>query len=299
VISASSLEKRHFALLVALAAAMALPAALPGFVLSLKVLFLLVAASTLVLVATQMELYRRTQWHLDEISQAHLEAQLRTYRQTESLFSLFSSLHVSAPLPPMGGWAISPDFANLIVGVVRERRPTRVLELGSGVSTLVAGYALKALGSGTLLSLDHNDVFAQSTARELEKHGLGDFARVVHAPLREMFLSGRKHVWYDTASLESLPDIQVVLVDGPPGELQELARYPALPVLWNHLSSDAVILVDDSERPDEKKMLELWRAEFPDLQIESAQTERGSAIVRTKRVVSRSDGAGKFDWSQV
>src|ERR687891_1928258 len=65
------------------------------------------------------------------------------YPQTETLSSLLAVLRPRAPFPPFRGWAISPDFAVLLLTQVLTRRPARVVELGSGVSTLVLGYALE------------------------------------------------------------------------------------------------------------------------------------------------------------
>ncbi|HVB34898.1 MAG TPA: class I SAM-dependent methyltransferase [Patescibacteria group bacterium] len=251
-------------------------------------LVLLVLAVPTVL-AAQIGLYRGTLWRFDVLSRemnlirSGIEGQYREYRRIESLFSLFGVLKVTSPLPSMRDWAISPDFGNLIVDTVHERRPKLALEFGSGVSTLVAGYALREAGGGMLISLEHDRDFAEATIRNLKKHGLGDLVRVVHAPLRQVQMRGRDHLWYDTAALEDMKEIEFVIVDGPPGDLQELARYPALPLIWSHLRDDAVILIDDANRADERKMAELWCSEFPSLEAERIPTEAGAVIFLRSR----------------
>lgn len=250
------------------------------------VLVLLVLAVPIVLGA-QIGLYRGTLWRFEALSRdtnltgTRIDAQ---YRRIESLFSLFGVLKITSPLPPMRDWAISPDFANLIVEIVHERKPKLALEFGSGVSTLVTAYALRQAGGGRLISLDHDRDFAEATIRNLRKHGLDDLVRVIHAPLRQVQVQGRSHLWYDTAALEDLEKIEFVIVDGPPGNLQELARYPALPLIWSHLWDDAVILIDDADRVDERKMTEQWCSAFPSLKAEHIATESGTVIF------SRSEG---------
>lgn len=276
-------EKQDKRLLCLLTAGMALVGLISWFVMGEKALLVFLILAVLLVVAAQIAIYRGTFERLEDLSRAQRYALKDTYRQIESLFSLFSLLRITAPLPPMCDWAIYPDFANLIVGTIRERKPRRVLELGSGISTIVAAYALKEVGVGELISLDHDRDFAGITDSNLRKHGLSEFARVVHAPLCQVVLQGCAHQWYDIKSLEGLRDIDLVIVDGPPGILQHLARYPALPLLWSHLRDDVVVLIDDARRADERKMTELWCREFPSLQAELVDTVMGAIILSKKK----------------
>ena len=60
--------------------------------------------------------------------------------------------------------------------------------------------------------------------------------------------------------LPNLPgSIDILFIDGPPGRLQPLSRYPALPAARPHLSPHALVVVDDGRREDEAQMIELWR----------------------------------------
>lgn len=272
-------ERRDKVLLSLLAAGFGLAALLLWFVFRRGDLLTLFVVAIPLVFATQIGLFRGTLERIEELSQAQRRELGNAYRNIESLFSIFSFLRISAPLPAMREWAISPDFAKLIVESIRTRKPQLVVELGSGVSTLIAGYALKEAGSGTVISLDHDEHFAAVTKSNLSKHGLSRLAKVVHAPLHKVLLQGRTHLWYETGALAGLEDVDILIVDGPPGRLQELARFPALPLFWSHLRDNAVILVDDAGRADERKMVELWCREFPSLQIESIDTEVGALIL--------------------
>jgi hypothetical protein len=250
---------------------------------------LLIAVCASMTIALQIEIYRRIAIYLEGLqrfSERQLEAQSLNYKEIESLVQVISLLRLSAPLPPMRDWAILPDFAALIIGLVREKRPAMVLELGSGVSTLVAAYSLKAIGEGRIVSLEHDKDFARTTEENVRKHDLTDVVRVICSPLKEVVIGSRTHQWYGTDPLEGLEGVGILIVDGPPGNLQEMARYPALPILWKRLRDDVVIIVDDAARSDEKKMIQIWLREYPELHIEYAETAKGAVVLRRSKSAS-------------
>jgi predicted O-methyltransferase YrrM len=205
------------------------------------------------------------------------------YRQIESLFFLYSTMKIRHPLPPMRDWAISPDFANIIISLIRECRPKVVLELGSGVSTLIAAYTLEENKAGAVVSLDHDAQFAATTIDNIAKHGLQAIATVTPAPLKEIKIHGKSWQWYDLEQLRDPKPVDLLIVDGPPVTTQKLARYPAMPVLFPLLSADAVILLDDAHRADETKIVNLWLQEFGSFKKENINAEKGATILRRIR----------------
>jgi predicted O-methyltransferase YrrM len=204
------------------------------------------------------------------------QQQAADYRQIEALASLLAVVHPRAPFPPFRGWAVGPDFAVLLLREALTRRPACVVELGSGVSTLVLGYALERTG-GRLVSVEHDAGYAAQTRAEVARHGLERPVTVVHAPL-EPWPGGAR--WYSRAWVEALPLIDVLVVDGPPGDTGPLARYPALPALATKLSPGAVLIADDAHRPDERAMVAQWLKEQPGLTANSVATEQGAVVVR-------------------
>jgi predicted O-methyltransferase YrrM len=229
-------------------------------------------------ISLQLQLARRDQERLAG-EQQRLQMQLQ--RQTEALFSLFSLIRPREPLPSMGDdWAVTPDVASLMVALIRELKPTLIVEAGSGVSTLVAAYALRGLGRGTILSLEHEEQHLATTRRHLNQHGLADIATVQYAPLKEVFIRGAKWRWYDTSVIEGVRSIDLVIVDGPPGDIGKWARYPALPLLFDRLSDGAAVLLDDTRRQDEGAIVEAWMKEFRYFELEAGETTTGTAIMR-------------------
>jgi predicted O-methyltransferase YrrM len=184
----------------------------------------------------------------------------------------------------MGPASVAPDLALLFASHLLEVSPRLVVEIGSGVSTLFAGYSLQYNGRGRLISFEHDESFANATAASITQHALDDWVRVVHAPLTETTLCGQRHLWYDLTLLKSLApgSIDVLLVDGPPGTVQKFARYPALPLLSEYLGATATILVDDADREDEKVMVDRWLKEYPRFVATYLPTTRGCQILTSK-----------------
>ncbi|HEY3266078.1 MAG TPA: class I SAM-dependent methyltransferase [Armatimonadota bacterium] len=201
-------------------------------------------------------------------------------RQSEALANVLACLPVRAPLPPMGGWAASADFARTLINLNLEAKPRTIVELGSGVSTLISAYTLERLGGGRVVSLDHDAVFACETRRTLAIHGLAGFATVHDAPLCEHRIGANPWRWYDVSALDGVDAIDLLVIDGPPETVQPLARYPALPMLYSRLADGALILVDDGIRPDEQECVRRWLAEFPALRALPMRTDKGAFLLR-------------------
>jgi len=210
-----------------------------------------------------------------------------SYAQTEAYLALLHHLKPRLPLPPMRGWAISPDFGRLLLGLALRQQPRAILECGGGTSTLIMAYALESLGQppqGQIISLDHEVRFAQATREELAAHGLSGYARVIHAPLKPHPLEGQSWAWYDTDALPVPPadGYDLLLIDGPTQHAnpQPMVRYPTLPLLYASLAQGAFILVDDAARPDESQAVARWLAAFPLEDLPTPDTEKGARLLR-------------------
>jgi len=207
------------------------------------------------------------------------------FLQTEAYIQLQRLLNFRAPLSFTRGWAASPDF--LLVAVreilsLKKERPV-IVEAGSGVSTVILGYMLeKFFPGGVLISLEHDFTYYEKTKRELEIHRLSG-VRLIHAPLVSYFIDTKEWLWYDTDELRrelSGKKIDVLLIDGPPEATQKEARYPAVPVLRELLTTDFLLLLDDASRDGEKKALERWKREIEVYEHEILSTEKGTLIFR-------------------
>jgi predicted O-methyltransferase YrrM len=206
------------------------------------------------------------------------------YRRTEALAALYSVITPKKPLPAPRTYMGSPELLRAVATSVFELEPRCTVELGSGVTTLVAAYALAKLGAGRIVSLDHEALYAEQTNALLRAHGLEHVAKAVHAPLVAVQAGTHQGRWYDRSALasEGVTAIDLLIVDGPPGKEQRFARYPALPLLDGLLSPRAWVLVDDAARKDETEMTRRWVAEFPRFELDVMHTEKGTTFLRAR-----------------
>ncbi len=187
-------------------------------------------------------------------------------------------------MPALRGWAASPDVLRLVVATLRANPPKLVVECGSGASSVWLGYALRRSGGGRLVALEHDERYADLTRRMVAEHHLADTVEVRHAPMRDWVPddldspnpSGQP--WYDPDALADLADIDLLFVDGPPHFTAVEARYPAGPVLLPRCSADAVIVLDDTTRPDEQAVIGRWLAANPGLVCEEMPAEKGAHV---------------------
>jgi predicted O-methyltransferase YrrM len=199
-----------------------------------------------------------------------------SYSQLEALLALYHEVRPAIAFPPMRGWMASPDLVLALWHEVLQRRPHRILECGSGVTTLVLAQACARLGHGRVTALEHQPEYAERTRALLRAHGVADRAEVRDAPLEPIDLDGPSDRWYATSVLPPSP-IGLVVVDGPPAGRDPWARYPALPLLLDHLTEDAVVYVDDHKRPGERRTVARWLDEHPDWELTRLPHEAGTA----------------------
>ncbi|HEX2114952.1 MAG TPA: class I SAM-dependent methyltransferase, partial [Alphaproteobacteria bacterium] len=206
------------------------------------------------------------------------------FRQQQALDGLYRDLKFTAALPPTRNWAASPDFLSVLARHALEHLPRVVVECGSGVTTLVLARCMQLNGSGRVVSLDHDARFAEETRRNLDRHGLSDWAEVVYAPLEHHAIGDDAWNWYAKRNLPG-DAIDMLVVDGPPAPLGEMIRYPAGPLLFPQLSSAATVFLDDADRAGERKVLEKWLKENRELHLETLDCEKGGVVLKRQHVV--------------
>ena len=207
----------------------------------------------------------------------------KQYRRIEALMAVYQSFNTAMPpLPDIHGWAAAPDLLKLLLKIVHKHKPKIIVELGSGVSTFIMGYICKQFCQGKIYSLEHHKAYATQTKEQLALHALQNVATVIHAPLKKQTFNNTKIDWYDISVLTEIEKIDLLVVDGPPGNYQALSRYPAVPVLYEKLSKDAVIILDDGNREDEREIAERWIQEYPDLKLKYIPLEKGVFIFYRK-----------------
>ena len=247
--------------------------------MSLLFLVLIVILSGCTLLSVLIILWKAHRIHImtyeirDKVEHYGSTGLLQLFRQLQALPHLERELGLAEPLPPLRGWAASPDFLLLLARHLRSAKPETIVECGSGSTTVTIARCLQLNGRGHLFSLEADPEFADATQRQLVVHGLQNWVTLVVAPLTVMHINGRSRRWYDLQGLPTV-GIDMLVVDGPP-PVGELARYPAGPCLFPRLSATATVFLDDADRQDEQKCLKLWQDEFPYLLAIRHSCEKG------------------------
>lgn len=202
----------------------------------------------------------RIEFKLNELSRQTDEAIKRSTQEMVNAACL-SSLQFKFPVF-FGGWSVDSFLGRLLVQHIFEHKPKCILELGSGSSTILIARTLQLLDiqSTEHLVVDHEKHYLDLTQENARLNSLTDGIKFIHCPL-EKYESLDK-IWYGGLTDKLVNNkIDLLIIDGPPGPLQPLSRYPALPLLLPYLSEHCTILLDDAIRDDEKEIVKLWLAE--------------------------------------
>jgi hypothetical protein len=195
--------------------------------------------------------------------------------QVESMQWIYQQFQPKVAFPPMRVIAGSPDFFKVIVEHCIKLQPKVIVEAGSGVSSVVISEWLRSVNSDARhYALDHLEKYAMETAAKVENPD----SSVLYAPLKSYRLDGSDWKWYDVSGLNTVENIDLLIIDGPPEDIQKEARFPALPLLFDKLSDKAVIILDDTNRPDEQAIIQKWKAAYS-LKERYLYTEKGTTIL--------------------
>lgn len=179
-------------------------------------------------------------------------------------------------------WSISPMGALELYHRLTSTRPTRILDVGSGLSTVVAAVAAAGYG-GRVVSLEHDLEYAERTRAMIRSAGVDDFADVVVAPLTDASHPCGSGPWY---SGQPVGTFDFIVVDGPP--LATGGRRAVFPAVARHRRRNWELWLFDANRPDEQKSLAAWAERFRfDVSIEQIDPT-GVAVLRNRATAGTS-----------
>lgn len=225
---------------------------------------------------------KQTHEHISHLEAKSIKKIDDNYYQIEALFSIFFSIKPDFPIQSATGWAASANLIKLIMEILFETKPNNTFELGSGLTTVIIGHCHKKIGKGKLIALEHDKQHMERTQVMVNTHKLNDFVTIVFAPLKEYQINGQKWLWYDDNILKTIKtnSIDFLFIDGPPGYLQPLSRYPALPLLQKYIKDSAIAVMDDANRDSEKEIMQKWQDENKNIQYETDKMDKGAFIIR-------------------
>jgi predicted O-methyltransferase YrrM len=192
--------------------------------------------------------------------------------------TLEKKLGLGKTLPVSENWSAAEDFLLLLSDFCLTHKPEIIVECSSGTSSLVLARCCQINQCGHIYSLENGEEFVRQTQEQLADFSLSDYCDVQHAPLINYSLNGEEYEWYDLEKL-SVTEIDLLVIDGPPGFIQKHSRYPALPLLGQRLAEHGVIYLDDAARDDEREIVRRWLISAPQFKAEYIGNERGCTIL--------------------
>jgi precorrin-6B methylase 2 len=166
---------------------------------------------------------------------------------------------VSKKYIPITEYSLRPyTIAHILNDIIINKRKT-IIEFGSGSSTVfIASLIEKNNLNAKLYSVDHDKNWLDL----LRKNYLSDNDSVhfIHAALTKT-KNGilPEQNWYDEQIIYNIfNDIEkadLIIIDGPPGDVNDYARYPAVNFINNFLKEEGAIIVDDISRDFEKRIV--------------------------------------------
>ncbi len=198
---------------------------------------------------------------------------ISSYKQIEAMIGLHD-LHYNPE------WSAAPDFLATVIQYCNSIKPETIVECSSGTSSIVLAKCYSSIEDSHVYSLEHESHYANITRTELEKHNLGDRCTILESPLIDYSINSSNYLWYQLDKL-NINNIDMLVIDGPPGFIQTNSRYPAVPLLIEKLSDNAFILLDDASRDDERNTVLRWTSETSGLiEVEYLELERGCSVLK-------------------
>ena len=190
----------------------------------------------------------------------------------------FTSGRLPSFNPESRKWPISPDFAFYLIELLETGSYDLIVEFGSGHSTVLVSRVLAQMASkpgaktaAPFISFDHLTEYYNRTQALLDQARTREFAGLRLAPLEPYKApNGKTYPYYscqsavrEFAQKRADQALKVLaIVDGPPSNTGEHARYPAGPILMDAFKGCVLdLLLDDYIREDEKEVAKLWQAD--------------------------------------
>jgi len=202
---------------------------------------------------------------------------MHTYQQLQKELDFIDELPVTED------WSAAADFLFLIKEYCIEKKPEVIVECSSGLTSLILAKCCQINSMGKVYSLENGKEYADISQLNLNNAGLDDWAHIVHAPLEAVSINDNNYDWY---SLSEMPEssIDMLVIDGPPGFIQKHSRFPAIPLLFDKLSDQSRVFLDDAARDEEKELVAMWLQMYPFIEHEYIETERGCSVLKINKI---------------
>lgn len=197
--------------------------------------------------------------------------------ETKQIEAMISIGHAPAWHFSTRKWAASPDVLWLLTSLVGRIDAKNILDIGSGLSTIRLAQASSI--DCRIISIDSSFEFAQRTKALVDLAGLTSRVEIRSSGFTEYLIDGVHTTWYEQSVLDGTLALDLVFVDGPPASNGSYARFAALPLIYERLAADCILVLDDLVREDEQRVFERWLQMYPEFSSAVLDLEKGVGLL--------------------
>lgn len=192
------------------------------------------------------------------------------------------NLEIPSELNLRGDWSLGEEAFETIVSIFAEFKPKRIVEFGSGVSSIRLALAFP---DSEIISMDHDENFFKATCALREKWAPESRLEIRHAPLKYQWFAGCRYLSYDKVEIPG--PIDAAVIDGPP-VFTLRGREACLYQIYDRLKTGGLAILDDYRRAEEKAVVRNWFLTYPKgFDLQTVSVGHSLAILRKTRPVNR------------
>lgn len=178
-------------------------------------------------------------------------------------------------------WSMHIQDFECIFTLMKGKRNLTVLELGSGISTIIFASGLSRLSqNSSIVTLEAEERWMEAIQKMVVKYELTDYVRVHHVPYKQYAV----YIWFDEQAIKEIlgdKKIDILVVDAPPDTLCHYSRRPAMPFFLPYLKRESIVVLHDAKRPDEVQIVREWKYYFHE--CETIDTPLGLAVFKSPK----------------
>lgn len=182
---------------------------------------------------------------------------------------------------PWTSSALRPTTCEQVVNDIIINRRRVVVEFGAGVSSIVLACLDRELDLGLQLwAIEEDKEWLDEVSRRVASASPSTKFRPIHAKLdsydsKDGGLGSYVSRWYSRDALKALPEsVDLLLCDGPTAfrRSTRLDRWPALPEMYKRLNRSCAVLLDDTNRKGEARIMASWASSYPEFKPKTDAT---------------------------
>lgn len=169
-------------------------------------------------------------------------------------------------------YSMDIDSIEILQQYIINSKPNMVVECGGGASSIILSHTMKDMQLKDssyhphYVSIESDMKYFEMYSELAHKYDLDTILTYEHSTLVSCTAAGNISDFYDLSSIiqkNSIADIDLLIVDGPIGHQQYMARRPGYYIAKPFLAPSFSIFLDDTDREDEKSIISEWSEDIP------------------------------------